>query len=210
MATKKKKPATKELAFSYGNRKWKSSQPGSSSLDALLQAINTRPNPLPLPAPDEINQDFIKIVVVVAENPTYFARDAAGIAQLRSVKLECGRAAAQAAHAVSKLKLSYIAEHCQGGQTDQAYGLVLKVMAKKVTTITVKARDTAELQHIEHLLEIKKMHSAKFYDENPQFYGDVIGGEVLTAIAIGPYKTEEFYGITNYLPLWKCKCDLVP
>lgn len=158
---------------------------------------------------ESLSDPGLKIVVAVAEIPSWFFLDS----QYQNVKhggkkLECGRAAAQACHAVSKLKLSWASRLLYSGHGAPIDNNIINRLEKEpITTIIVKARDSEELLHIANLAYGKNLHVAEFRDENKQFYGTEI--QPLTAVAIGPYAENEFDGITDYLPLWKCACDPV-
>lgn len=114
--------------------------------------------------------------------------------------MEPGRQIAQAAHAVSGLKLRYCEEHGKCINMGIA-GLVVKVMENPITTIVLQARDTNELDHISLLAEDKGILQFSFADDNPTVYG--INGRITTALALGPVVPEALYGISDYLPLWK-------
>lgn len=102
----------------------------------------------------------------------------------------CGRIAAQCAHVVSRARLE-LAE--KTGSYDW----------EPITTIVLAARDTAEMEHIHHLIhkdEDEDVQGIAFYDTNSDVYGP---GEVLTAICTLPIEPWKLAGITDYLPLWK-------
>lgn len=111
-----------------------------------------------------------------------------------TVKLPCGMAAAQAAHAVSKLRLHHVVKHKNG----------LEQMNQPITTIVKQCRDHAELQHVRNLAYLKGIPSETFVDTNDQLYGK--GLCVETAVAFGPCLKEDVQYILDYLPLWDCEC----
>jgi peptidyl-tRNA hydrolase len=109
-----------------------------------------------------------------------------------TMQLPCGMAAAQAAHAVSKLRLMHVKRLKNG----------LEQMDKPITTIVLQCRDTKELQHVERLAGYKNIPFAAFLDTNDFLY--LKGSSVHTATAFGPCTKEQAQEVLDYLPLWGC------
>jgi len=145
-----------------------------------------------------------RIVVVVAETPDWWEATPTG-PEHKFKKLETGRAMAQGGHAVSKLKLSYALALSEANH-NLARTYLQMVHDTPITTIYVKARDTRELIHITGIACNRNLHWVEFQDENPAFYNSLI--HPITAVAIGPYPSEFFAGLTDYLPLWKSPDEL--
>lgn len=141
-------------------------------------------------------QDMARIVVVLAETLQYTVGG-----EEKTYKMETGRQMAQACHAVSALKLLYIEQALIYGAESNPLRLVVRLMENPITTITLKARDTKELLHIDKLVEDKGYLHFLFSDDNPPVYGT--NERIPTAIAIGPLVPTQFIGLTDYLPLWK-------
>lgn len=158
-----------------------------------------------------------RIVVAVAETATWNKYESISVQSNLSLttnrvpmryKIPCGMAAAQAAHAVSKLKMLYINNlgrelFEQDGWANHIDGMI----QQGITTIVVKARDSEELEHIRHLAREQNLLNVAFYDTNDEKYS--YNAKVLTAVAIGPISKAFLRGITDYLPLWQCGCDPV-
>lgn len=148
--------------------------------------------------PESIKTDSskVKTVTIVAETVTYYKSEDIQHSTGK-YKLECGRAAAQAGHAVSKLKASYAAIN----SLDHMF-----IVDHPITNIVLKARDTEELRHILRLADEKHLHCTEFWDDGVKTYGT--NGGVLTAIALGPIEDpENLIGVSDYLPLWTCNCQ---
>jgi peptidyl-tRNA hydrolase len=141
-------------------------------------------------------QDIARIVVVLAETLQYTT-----VVGEETYKMETGRQMAQACHAVSALKLLYIEQAFIHGIESHPMRLIVELMENPITTITLKARDTKELLHINKLAEDKGYLHFLFSDDNPPVYGTT--ERIPTAIAIGPLIPTQFIGLTDYLPLWK-------
>jgi hypothetical protein len=118
-----------------------------------------------------------------------------------------GRMAAQAAHAVSKVRHFMIRD-----EVLRADRIARKLKSNEhwfksdmlfffpITTIILSCRDSYELNHIKNLLYYKTDVLFKtFKDTNPEVYG---AGEVMTALATMPTMPEQVNGILDYLPLW--------
>jgi len=118
-----------------------------------------------------------------------------------------GRMAAQAAHAVSKVRHFMIRN-----EVLRADRVARRLKSKEhwfksdmlfffpITTIILSCRDSYELHHIKNLLDYKTdVLFQTFKDTNPPVYGE---GEVLTALATMPTTPEQVMGILDYLPLW--------
>jgi hypothetical protein len=99
-----------------------------------------------------------------------------------------GRQFAQGCHVVSKLRFEDYKKHASPPNNG---------VFESITTITLQARDSAELRHIAYLLDEKNITPILFYDTNDA-YGP---GEILTAVAafMTPMGS---VGITDYLPMW--------
>lgn len=119
----------------------------------------------------------------------------------REYWMEGGRQMAQACHAVSALKLRYIEEAIRYRAETDCLKLVIQMMENPITTIVVRARDTRELLHINHLAEQEERLHFMFADDNKRVYGT--DERIPSAIAVGPLMPQQFTGITDYLPLWK-------
>lgn len=161
--------------------------PGETAADKSIMA-----NPM------AIRNDVpgVKTITIVAETATYYKAGELTVPTGRR-KLECGRAAAQAGHAVSKLKASYL--ECNSLLPSFMYD-------HPITNIVLKARDSEELKHVMLLANEKNLHVVEFWDEGVQTYGTK--GDVLTAIAIGPVESPvDLVGVSDYLPLWTCGCS---
>lgn len=192
--TKAKPTAKKPMAFAFDLEKksWTNID-NKEQLESYLTELSPH-DPLMTNAA-LLESDGTRIVVAVAETVLN-----------GKIKLECGRAAAQAAHAVSKLKLSWVTWQCMRDGSE-AYKKAATMRNAAITTIVLKVRNSEELQHIERLAIDKNLHYADFYDTNDQLYGKDVS--VLTAVAIGPIYCVTLAGVTDYLPLWKCACDPV-
>jgi peptidyl-tRNA hydrolase len=160
------------------------------AIDKLLE-----PRELDMVSADKYTSDYSKMIVVVSETVNEYES---------TIKLDCGRAAAQACHAVSKLKLSYVEQ-----LVDKGYDPIraIQLVKEPITTIVLKARDTNELHHIMDMTSSRNLHMVDFYDDNVLLYKGT--HKVLTAIAIGPVESWWMDGLTDYLPLWKCGCEPV-
>lgn len=130
----------------------------------------------------------------------------------RLIRQVPGRMAAQAAHAVSKVRHFMLRS-----EVLRANRVMQKTKGKKelwfksdmlffhpITTIILSCRDSFELHHVKTLL--RKYVAANFEvfkDTNPDVYGV---GEVSTALATHPVTPDQVAGILDYLPLWTpCK-----
>jgi hypothetical protein len=101
----------------------------------------------------------------------------------RLVKISCGRAAAQAAHAVAKMQAA------------------TKKDVSNITTIILGCRDSAELDHVNEVLFSKAIERYFYLDEDILFYGTE--ASVYTALCTVPI--EFGYNPLQYLPLWSCE-----
>lgn len=124
--------------------------------------------------------DNHRFYVVIPKHPT------------KEFQMPCGMAAAQAAHAVSKLRLAHVKNHKNG----------LAEMEKPITTIVLQVRDQKEATHIRNLAELKKIPFEIFCDTNDAIYGN--GKLIETATAFGPITKEEAALVLDYQPLWDC------
>lgn len=127
----------------------------------------------------------IKVVVVVASE----VEGANG-----NIKINNGRAAAQAVHAGSKAKLAWVTEQ------KNVEDAVWKIQNTPINTVILRARDQAELDHISTLAYDKKLLCVNFEDKDSQFYGDHFGHT--TAIAFAPVRSYDLVNVTDYLPKW--------
>lgn len=118
-----------------------------------------------------------------------------------------GRMAAQAAHAVSKVRHMMLRTEVLRSERVAA-----KTKSKErwfrsdmlffhgITTIVLSCRDSFELHHILKLLRYKtSVEFETFKDTNPEVYGV---GNVMTALATHPVEPGAVVGILDYLPLW--------
>jgi hypothetical protein len=118
-----------------------------------------------------------------------------------------GRMAAQAAHAVSKVRHFMIRDEvlradrvARKNKSNEHWFRSDMLFFFPITTIILSCRDSYELNHIKNLLYYKTDVQFKtFKDTNPEVYG---AGEVLTALATMPTMPEQVNGILDYLPLW--------
>lgn len=120
-----------------------------------------------------------------------------------------GRMAAQAAHAVGKVRHFMIRDEAlrvaRANKTQPEPVLVGMLFFFPITTIILSCRDNYELHHIKNLLRYKTdVLFQTFEDTNPEVYG---AGEVLTALATMPATPEQVMGILDYLPLAFSKCE---
>ena len=140
----------------------------------------------------------LKVVIVVAETPNCRPTS----------KMNCGMAAAQAAHAMNKLMASYLGWLMYiDARSARVHDYVRRLRDEPITTVILKARDTKEPHHIFNLAESCHLLCVEYSDTNPTFFGTPY--EVVTAVAIGPYLKYRFDGITDYLPAWNCSCGMV-
>lgn len=136
-----------------------------------------------------------RIVVAVARTLNYTKAGSKA-----TYKMEPGRQIAQAAHAVSALKLHYCESHAANDKNKLAR-LVVQIMENPITTIVLQARDTNEIIHLANLCTERNLLSFVFSDDNEPVYG--ANDRIPTAIAIGPVNSSRLFGTTDYLPLWK-------
>lgn len=121
-----------------------------------------------------------------------------------------GRMAAQAAHAVSKVRHMLLRREVLRADRVAQKNKQVEHWYKKemlfffpVTTIILSCRDSFELYHVKELLRHKtSVEFETFKDTNPDVYGS---GEVMTALATYPVDPGEIVGILDYLPLWTPK-----
>jgi len=73
-----------------------------------------------------------------------------------------------------------------------------------ITTIALQARDSAELSHLNFMLQryasIPELDRHLFYDYNPELY--LTEDSIPTAFAVVCDSESQAHGILNYLPLW--------
>lgn len=143
-----------------------------------------------------------RIYVVVAE--TVQVRLVGGSVSVSQV---CGRNMAQAAHVVSKARVAMEQQMAAtrlnkpaGKSAGRNLADALAVGFEPVTTIILKARDTAELYHVWDLMKKDHIQVHHFMDENVQVYGNSV--PVLTAICTEPVDPCAVAGVCDYLPLW--------
>jgi hypothetical protein len=122
----------------------------------------------------------------------------------RYIVQPAGRMAAQAAHAVSQVRVAMVEmkvrEAIQKGHFSrrQTVQLVQDIQFHPITTIVLAARDSFELNHVLNLLYTARISVEEFADTNPEAYGP---GDVTTAVATWPVQPNEVLGILDYLPL---------
>lgn len=110
-----------------------------------------------------------------------------------------GRQAAQACHAVTKLRFAGTPLALTEINHD-AGTIEYRREFTPITTIILQARDSAELGHVFYLLFRKKLNPVMFSDNNSE-YGP---GSWPTAIAV--FATpKQVKGALDYLPLWGSK-----
>lgn len=129
----------------------------------------------------------------------------------RIIRQVPGRMAAQAAHAVSKVRHFMLRSEVLRAERVAAKSKSKERWFKSdmlffhpITTIILSCRDSFELHHVHQLL--RKYVAAEFEtfaDTNPEVYGE---GKVMTALATHPVEPGQVSGILDYLPLWTpCK-----
>jgi len=155
-----------------------------------------------------------RIVVVVAETVQVEIFSHLTTRRIRrTIPQDWGRAAAQVAHVVSKMRVSLdrVQEHnarTKGKKKGIAPGLISLMKFSRaddiipITTVILGARNSDELWHVVTLLNKAFIPIHAFHDQNPKIYG--IDGLVLTAICTEPIESSRLVGITDYLPLWLC------
>src|SRR5271169_1752416 len=112
-----------------------------------------------------------------------------------------GRMAAQAVHAVSRMKMHFLLEKTNHFRKTITAMLEAKKMAdESITTIILSCRDTKELLHVVDLLGKAKISTSVFCDHNEEVYGPTTTG-IYTALATVPVTKEQVVGILDYLPL---------
>lgn len=112
----------------------------------------------------------------------------------------CGRAMAQACHAVGKMQVTRRIYHARDLRE---IGEVLDfedLPFEECTTIILAARDSKELEHVNLLLANKGIARHLFADNNDAVYGE--HARIATALATAPISPTEVYGVLDYLPLW--------
>lgn len=118
-----------------------------------------------------------------------------------------GRMAAQACHAVSRMKMHRMIDAVKRLVPRlklKALVVELKQIANEATTtIILSCRDGRELSHVKHLLLQKRITLHTFDDTNPEVYGKDYA--VTTALATRPVDPADVKGILDYLPLWTPK-----
>lgn len=139
------------------------------------------------------NPNHYKTVTIIADTVSWFDGESE---HMRT--METGRAMAQAGHAISDLKLSYILEFKYPNK-EELEEAVRDMCNVSITSIILKARDRKELDHVYDLCVENDLHVIEFWDED-KVYGN---NKVLTAISIGPVYSSKLRGITDYLPLWE-------
>jgi hypothetical protein len=122
--------------------------------------------------------DNERLYVVISE--IIFGKDG------RRVFQPAGRQIAQACHAVSGYRHSFMGTNTPGFDSFEPK-----------TTIILQARDSAELQHITDLLLRGKINIFLFHDSNSE-YGEGNYATALTCYA----SSHQISGILDYLPLW--------
>lgn len=130
-----------------------------------------------------------RIYVVVAE--TVQAPDNDVVIQ------PAGRIAAQVGHAVSKMWSVLSASRCTTSSWEPT------------TTIILSARDSAELQHIQHVLTLARVDHVGFKDTNEE-YGyspDHKINHVFTAVCTYPIEPKRRENLLDHLPLWTPRCN---
>jgi peptidyl-tRNA hydrolase len=116
-----------------------------------------------------------------------------------------GRMAAQACHAVSRMKMHRMITETPKVAKKQSltHEIAMRYVAnEEITTIILSCRDSRELHHIHRLLSNARIEHYDFEDINPPVYG---AGRVRTALATVPLYPERLEDITDYLPLWTPK-----
>lgn len=133
--------------------------------------------------------------------------------ETRVIRQVPGRMAAQAAHAVSKvrhymlrrevLRANRVMQQSKSKKPEMWFKSDM-LFFHPITTIILSCRDSFELHHVKTLLrKYTNLEIEVFKDTNPEVYGE---GEVITALATHPTEPGMVAGILDYLPLWTpCK-----
>ena len=130
-----------------------------------------------------------------------------------------GRLAAQACHAVSRMRYSELAREVEKttikALTSRKKRVPMIVPFQPITTIILSCRDSFELEHCYNLLRDKAgVLAYKFEDTNPpvyctgcrpEDYSRLCKDTITTAFATVPVDKQEVLGYLDYLPLWTPK-----
>lgn len=126
----------------------------------------------------------------------------------RTIAQPPGRVVTQAEHVVSRTRVAMFAAEVQyklkAGTLAKDKGIqayLFDYYCEPITTITLLARDSYELNHVYHLLQHASIPVHEFHDFNQPDYGSV-DYRVRTAIATEPVYAEDVLGLIDYLPLW--------
>jgi hypothetical protein len=131
--------------------------------------------------------------------------------ETRIIRQVPGRMAAQAAHAVSKVRHFMLRSEvlraervASKSKSKERWFKSDMLFFHPITTIILSCRDSFELHHVKQLFnKYVAANYEVFKDTNPEVYGE---GEVITALATHPVAPGEVAGILDYLPLWTpCK-----
>ena len=113
-----------------------------------------------------------------------------------------GRMAAQAIHAVSRMKMHFLLEKTNHfRKTINAMMEAKRVADESITTILLSCRDTKELLHVVELLAKARISACVFCDHNEEVYGPAPATGIYTAVSTVPVTKEQVVGILDYLPL---------
>lgn len=119
----------------------------------------------------------------------------------------CGRAIAQACHAIGKMEVNsriYAARTQRNSGSRIGFDLE-DFPFHEYTTIILAARDSKELAHVDLLLMRAGIERYSFTDTNALVYGE--DTFVKTAIATAPIDLRSTIGVLDYLPLWSHSHD---
>lgn len=105
-----------------------------------------------------------------------------------------GRMAAQAVHAVSRMKMHRLLDARARGVSAKR---LRQIANEETTTIILACRDSRELRHAALLLSKARIKHYQFKDSNPGIYG---AGKYETALATIPVFKSKVGGILDYLP----------
>ena len=112
-----------------------------------------------------------------------------------------GRMAAQAVHAVSRMKMNFLFGPYLGKANKKAMAEAQRVANESTTLIIKSCRDTKELLHTVNLVANAKISACMFCDHNEEVYGPAPATGIYTAFATVPVTKEQVAGILDYLPL---------
>jgi hypothetical protein len=139
----------------------------------------------------------------VQPNVHSFAADSDPYSSYGGITQPCGRILAQAVH-VGRLLGYALAPKDKG-------------IYHAITTITLAARDSKEMEHVCAVLDLAKIPYEYFRDSNGPVYGEEYNSvidvhaevQVMTAIITWPIDPDKVKGLLDYLPLWRHSLDVL-